>query len=153
MIDIGVARPSAQGQAMMSTATALIRPEAQPGSRADSAPGQNVTTATPITAGTNQAATRSARRWIGARLRWAWATIWTICASTVSRADRSRAHDERAARVHRPADHACRPARFATGIGSPVSIDSSTALLPSMTTPSTGTFSPGRTRSTSPGWT
>jgi hypothetical protein len=26
MIDIGVARPSAQGQAMISTATALIRP-------------------------------------------------------------------------------------------------------------------------------
>ncbi len=30
MIDIGVARPSAQGQAMISTATALIRPNTQP---------------------------------------------------------------------------------------------------------------------------
>ena len=43
------------------------------------------------------------------------------------------------------------PARFSTGIGSPVTIDSSTALVPSSTTPSTGTFSPGRTRSRSPG--
>ena len=42
------------------------------------------------------------------------------------------------------------PARLVTGIGSPVSIDSSTALLPSTTAPSTGTFSPGRTRSVSP---
>mgnify|MGYP002382008576 CR=1 FL=1 len=37
-----------------------------------------------------------------------------------------------------------------TGKGSPVSIDSSTALLPSTTTPSTGTFSPGRTLNRSP---
>jgi hypothetical protein len=43
-------------------------------------------------------------------------------------------------------------ARFSTGMGSPVTIDSSTALVPSVTTPSTGTFSPGRTRSRSPGW-
>ena len=38
-----------------------------------------------ITAGTNQPATWSARRWIGARLRCASATICTICASSVSR--------------------------------------------------------------------
>ena len=38
------------------------------------------------------------------------------------------------------------PASLRLGIGSPVSIDSSTAELPSTTTPSTGTFSPGRTR-------
>ncbi|OGF21969.1 MAG: hypothetical protein A2V63_09220 [Candidatus Eisenbacteria bacterium RBG_19FT_COMBO_70_11] len=40
--------------------------------------------------------------------------------------------------------------RFSTGIASPLTIDSSTALPPSSTTPSTGTFSPGRTRSRSP---
>ena len=45
------------------------------------------------------------------------------------------------------------PGPFSTGIGSPVIIDSSTALVPSSTTPSTGTFSPGRTRSRSPTWT
>jgi hypothetical protein len=45
------------------------------------------------------------------------------------------------------------PARLVTGNGSPVSIDSSSELVPSTTTPSTGTFSPGRTRSRSPTWT
>ena len=39
---------------------------------------------------------------------------------------------------------------FLTGIGSPVIIDSSMLVLPSITRPSTGTFSPGRTRSRSP---
>jgi hypothetical protein len=43
------------------------------------------------------------------------------------------------------------PGPFSTGIGSPVTIDSSTVLAPSSTTPSTGTFSPGRTRRRSPG--
>ena len=38
-----------------------------------------------MTAGTNQAATRSATRWMGARERWASATICTIRASIVSR--------------------------------------------------------------------
>ena len=42
------------------------------------------------------------------------------------------------------------PGSFSTGIDSPVTIDSSTALLPSSTTPSTGTLSPGRTRRRSP---
>ena len=42
------------------------------------------------------------------------------------------------------------PGALSTGIGSPVTIDSSTAACPSTTTPSTGTFSPGRTRRRSP---
>jgi hypothetical protein len=42
------------------------------------------------------------------------------------------------------------PARFATGSGSPVIMASSTEVVPSRTTPSTGTFSPGRTRRLSP---
>ena len=42
------------------------------------------------------------------------------------------------------------PGPFSTGMLSPVSIDSSTAERPSTTTPSTGTLSPGRTRSRSP---
>ncbi len=42
---------------------------------------------------------------------------------------------------------------FSTGIGSPLTIDSSTELWPLSTTPSTGIFSPGRTRSRSPTWT
>ena len=42
------------------------------------------------------------------------------------------------------------PIRFSTGIGSPVIIDSSTELSPSVSQPSTGIFSPGRTRRVSP---
>jgi hypothetical protein len=42
------------------------------------------------------------------------------------------------------------PGSFETGIGSPVTIDSSTADRPSITSPSTGIFSPGRTAMTSP---
>ena len=45
------------------------------------------------------------------------------------------------------------PISLVTGIDSPVTIDSSTALRPSKTEPSTGTFSPGRTRRRSPTWT
>ena len=42
------------------------------------------------------------------------------------------------------------PRAFSTGMGSPVSMDSSTAVWPSTTSPSTGIFSPGRTRTRSP---
>ena len=42
------------------------------------------------------------------------------------------------------------PAALSTGRLSPVSMLSSTAVAPSVTTPSTGTFSPGRTRTRSP---
>jgi hypothetical protein len=45
------------------------------------------------------------------------------------------------------------PGPFSTGIDSPVSIDWSTLEAPSVTMPSTGTFSPGRTRTRSPAWT
>ena len=84
MIDIGVARPSAHGQAMISTATALTSACASRGSGPMAAQTTKVTTATAITAGTNQAATLSASRWIGARDRCASLTIRTICASSVS---------------------------------------------------------------------
>ena len=88
-------------------------------------------------------------RCIGAFERCACATSWTICASMVPEPTRS----ERIVRlpvVFSVAPMTLSPARLVTGSGSPVSIDSSTALAPSTTTPSTGTFSPGRTRSTSP---
>ena len=43
------------------------------------------------------------------------------------------------------------PTPFSIGIGSPVTIDSSTDEWPSTTLPSTGILSPGRTSTTSPG--
>ncbi len=45
------------------------------------------------------------------------------------------------------------PASRNTGMDSPVTMDSSRWLRPSSTSPSTGTFSPGRTRKRSPTWT
>ena len=60
-----------------------------------------------------------------------------------------RAHDESAGSIHR-SRHTFAPLSFSTGMGSPLIIDSSTELWPSTTIPSTGTFSPGRTRSLSP---
>ncbi len=79
-------------------------------------------------------------------------TIWTICASTVFEPIES-ARITSAPLVLSVAPISSSPGPLGTGIGSPVSIDSSTELLPSITTPSTGTFSPGRTRSELPTWT
>src|SRR5215469_5549235 len=84
MIDIGVARPRAQGQAMMRTDTAATKAYARRGSGPTLPQTRAATTAAAMTAGTNQAETWSARRWIGARLRWASATIWTMRESRVS---------------------------------------------------------------------
>ncbi len=54
MIDIGVARPSAQGQAMISTLTAATRPNAIRGSGPNTAQAPKAISATAITTGTNQ---------------------------------------------------------------------------------------------------
>ena len=64
-------------------------------------------------------------------------------------ADALGTHDERTGSVDGPAGH-FRPGTFSIGIGSPVTIDSSTVVEPSSTVPSTGTCSPGRTRRRSP---
>ena len=88
-------------------------------------------------------------RCIGAFERCACTTICTMPANTVC-APTLAALISSAPVVFRVAPISVSPMRLLTGIGSPVSIDSSTALLPSSTTPSTGTFSPGRTRSMSP---
>ena len=86
---------------------------------------------------------------MGARLRCASPTMRTIWASKVSLPTRSA----RITKLPVPltvAPVTTSPGDFSTGIGSPVTIDSSTELVPSRTIPSTGTFSPGRTRSLSP---
>ena len=61
IIDIGVARPRAHGQAMINTATALIRAWVSFGSGPTSAQIMNVTIDMPTTVGTKYAATTSAR--------------------------------------------------------------------------------------------
>ena len=52
MMDIGVASPSAHGQAMMSTDTAAISPNASAGAGPQTAQAMNAATAMSITAGT-----------------------------------------------------------------------------------------------------
>ena len=77
------------------------------------------------TAGTNQPATLSASFWIGARLRWALATISTIWLSTCPSPTRSaRMMNEPVPLTVPPVTFA--PVSFATGMGSPVIMDSST---------------------------
>ena len=149
MIDIGVARPRAHGQAMIRTATAFTRANAMAGSGPKMDQTINVTIAMTITAGTNQEETRSTSRWIGARERCAAATICTICDSRVSSPTCV------ACMTNEPVPFTVPPVTrsslvFSTGTGSPVTIDSSTEERPSSTVPSTGIFSPGRTRSRSP---
>ncbi len=75
-----------------------------------------------------------------------------ICARTISFPTRS-ARMRRTPFTFRVPPTTASPSRFSTGMGSPVIIDSSTELSPPTTTPSTGTFSPGRTMMMSPGTT
>ena len=89
----------AHGHATMSTATATSRAEARRGSGPTTAHTMNAAAAMTTTAGTNHAATRSASRWMGARLRWASCTRRTMCASIVSAADAVGPHDDAAGAV------------------------------------------------------
>src|SRR5699024_11446706 len=66
-----VARPMAQGQAMIRTATALTSAKVSAGAGPKKSQTRKVTAATASTAGTNQAVTLSARAWIGSFAPWA----------------------------------------------------------------------------------
>ena len=149
IIEIGVARPSAHGQAIISTETALTTAYAKRGSLPHIHQTKNDIMLIPITAGTKYPDTTSASFCIGARERCASETISMICESSVS-APIFWVLISRLPLALIVAPITLSPANFFTAIGSPVTIDSSTLLSPSMTTPSTGTFSPGRTRKTSP---
>ncbi len=150
MIEVGVASPMAQGQAMMSTATALTRAKPSAGCGPNTTQTPKVTTAMAMTAGTNQPVTLSTSAWIGSLAPWAASTMRTICASTVSEPTFS-ARKRKAPVVLIVPPTTLAPSTFSTGIGSPVSMDSSTKEAPDSTEPSTGTRSPGRTTITSPG--
>ena len=92
-IAVGVASPSAHGQATISTATAAVNAE-DAGCPAISQPAI-VSAAITSTAGTKMAATRSAVRWIGAlrfcasltsvAIRASWVSAPTLTARTSSR--------------------------------------------------------------------
>ena len=122
---VGVARPSAHGQAMISTATAAVKANS-----ADSpAPIQkpSVAAARPITIGTKMPETRSASRCTGALPDWASVTSRAIWASAVS-VPTLVARTTRRPPALTVAPATSSPGCFSTGTDSPVSSDWSTAL-------------------------
>jgi len=144
---VGVARPSAHGQAMITTATAAVNAAAAvPPSTSHPA---SVNTERPSTIGTNTPETRSAKRCTSALPDCACATIRAICASAVS-APTSVARTTKRPEVLIVAPATWSPAATSTGTDSPVSIEASTADWPLSTTPSVAIFSPGRTTNSSP---
>ena len=144
---VGVASPSAQGQAMMSTATAAVNAAcAEPPSTSHAT---RVMTEIPITTGTNTADTRSARRCTSALRDCASSTrraIWASCVSDPTRV----AFTTRRPPVLRVAPTTASPGETSTGTDSPVTRAASMLLVPEVTTPSVATFSPGRTMNSSP---
>ena len=145
---VGVARPSAHGQAMISTADGGrdAKPALAPASsQATSVP----TSESAITTGTKTAETRSARRCTSALPDWASVTSRAICASAVSAPTRA-ARITRRPPAFTVAPTTSSPGCFSTGIDSPVRSDWSTADEPSSTMPSVAIFSPGRTTKRSP---
>jgi len=147
MIAVGVARPSASGQVM--TTTVIANSIASVTGAPTPHQVRNVAAPPMSATSTSQKAARSARRWPGALDSCAARTSSTICASAVSAPTlvaRTRSVPFRLI----VAPMTSSPERLPTGIASPVTIDSSTLDSPSSTTPSTGSFEPGRTSSRSP---
>ena len=147
MIATGVARPSAHGHDTTRTDIPLAR--AYP----TVCPIKSHTTITiaaiAITTGTNTPDILSAILATGALVAAASLTIDMICESVVSSPTRVARHFRNPDWL-RVAVLTLLPSSLSTGIDSPVSADSFTADIPSMTTPSTGMFSPGLTTKTSP---
>ena len=102
-----------------------------------------------MTAGTNTPETLSAIFAIGALVADASFTIRTICAKDVSSPTLVALHFNNPVRLM-VAVNKMSPTFLSTGMLSPVMEDSSTAELPSMTSPSAGMRSPGRTKKISP---
>src|SRR2546427_5150488 len=92
MMEVGVARPMAQGQAMMSTATALTSAKLSAGDGPQASHAPKVSRATAITAGTNHMVTWSTSACMGSLEPWACSTMRMICASSVSAPTRSEEH-------------------------------------------------------------
>ncbi len=149
MMESGVARPRAHGQAIMSTATAFTRAKMRAGVGPKLNQTMKVAMAMKMTMGTKRLAIRSARRWMGALEPWACSTNWIIWASMVS-FPTLLALKRKAPVWLMVAPITVSPSPFVTGRLSPVTIDSSNVERPSIISPSTGTFSPGRTITISP---
>ena len=147
MMAVGVARPSAQGQEMTSTAMAWRSASAKPAP--SSSQTASVTSAMPMTTGTNTPLTRSASREIGAFEFAAASTSLTILLSAVS-SPTFVARKRKLPEVLIVAPTTSSPTPSSTGRLSPVSMDWSSAPCPSRITPSVGTVWPSRTITMSP---
>ena len=146
---VGVARPSAQGHAMISTVTSASSPRVKPSSGAKSIHAAKVSTARTMMAGTKTPAIRSTVRCTGALLPCASRTMRMIRASTVSCPTLSVRKRNAPLPFIVPANTAA-PSCLQTGSGSPLSMLSSTYDAPSATVPSTAMRSPGCTATRSP---
>ena len=146
---VGVASPSAHGHAITSTATAVVT--ANSSGRPASSHAPNDASAISTTTGTNTADTRSASRCTSALPAWACSTSRAIRASWVSEPTDVADTTSRPPALTVPPTTAS-PAPTSTGTDSPVTIDRSTAELPSTTRPSVAIRSPGRTTKCSPTW-
>ena len=123
-IAVGVARPIAHGQAMISTATAAVNAPRRRTRPTASQPA-SVAAASTSTTGTKTAVTRSASRCTGALPAWAWVTSRAIWASWVSAPTRVARTTSRPPTFTQPPVTAS-PGPTSAGTGSPVSIDVST---------------------------
>ena len=145
---VGVARPSAHGQAMISTATAAVNAVA-----AERA-GRRASRRASRARARSRPARRPPRRGRRAAAPAPCPTARPRRGARSARAPCRRRPSSRARRAGRsvltvaPATSA--PAATSTGTDSPVSSDWSTADSPSTTTPSVAIFSPGRTTNRSP---
>lgn len=148
MSPVGVARPSAHGHATDSTSQQVSSARSRLRGATRRYQTRNVSAAAPMTPGTNQRATLSAKRCTGAFSHWACRTIWMICSSTDALPSASAETMAEPERLRLP-PMTLSPGALSTGMLSPVSMDSSTAHWPLTTVPSTGTRSPGRMRTRS----
>ena len=144
---VGVANPSAQGQLMISTATAAVTAKVAPAPAISQA--TRVSADSPMTVGTNTPEILSARSWVRDLPVWASSTSRAIWASWVS-APTAVARTANSPVVLMAAPTTIDPGPTSTGSDSPVITELSSAERPSTTTPSVATFSPGRTTNSSP---
>ena len=139
---VGVASPSAHGQAMTSTASAAENALSAPAPAISQPPA--VSAAITNTAGTNTPAMRSASRWASALSAWACSTRRTIPAKWVSAPTAAASTTRRPSSTTVP-PITLEPGAMRAGVDSPVMALISTAALPCTTSPSAAIVSPGRT--------
>ncbi len=132
---------------MIRTATAAVNAAVSPEPLPIQKP--RVASARAMTTGTKTPETRSASRWAAALPFCASSTSFAIRASWVSAPTRVASTTSRPP-AFTVAPVTASPTPTSTGTDSPVSIEASTAEVPSTTVPSVAIFSPGRTRKRSP---